>query len=97
MKARPAPHPSPSWRVQVVVLRASAQSVEQLQAEVQRLGKQLRNERLKAAAMSEQLETPLNVHRRASLMQHCAASAGAWACPCPQQSQAQHILCVELD
>ena len=49
------------------MLRASAQSVEALQAEVQRLGKQLRNERLKAAAMSEQLETPLNVHRRAKL------------------------------
>lgn len=54
---------------QVVVLRASAQSVEALQGEVQRLGKQLRNERLKAAAMSEQLETPLNVHRHARAQQ----------------------------
>ena len=49
--------------LQVVVLRANAQSVDSLKGEVQHLGRQLQNERAKANALSEELETPLNVHR----------------------------------
>ena len=48
---------------QVAVLRTSAQSVDVLKGEVQHLGRQLQNERAKATALSEELETPLNVHR----------------------------------
>ena len=47
----------------MAVLRTSAQSVDALKAEVQHLGRQLQNERAKATALSEELETPLNVHR----------------------------------
>ena len=63
MRTMPIDTFKPQPALQVVVLRANAQSVDSLKGEVQHLGRQLQNERAKANALSEELETPLNVHR----------------------------------
>lgn len=53
-------------RRQLHVLRAGAANVDVLKREVAGLGRQLLGERTKVRALSEELETPLNVHRWAA-------------------------------
>jgi predicted RNase H-like nuclease (RuvC/YqgF family) len=50
-------------RRQLHVLRSGAANVEALKHEVASLGRALLGERTKVRALSEELETPLNVHR----------------------------------
>jgi hypothetical protein len=50
-------------RRQLHVLRSGAANVDVLKREVAGLGRALLAERIKVRALSEELETPLNVHR----------------------------------
>jgi hypothetical protein len=52
------------------ILRAGVANVETLKREVHHLGRQVLQERTKVKALSEELENPLNVHRRVCTDHH---------------------------
>jgi chromosome segregation ATPase len=69
------------------ILRNSIANIDVLKREVHSLGRQLLQERTKVKALSEELENPLNVHRRAFGV-HCV-----WILPSDTGGPAGCICC----